>query len=168
MGHAYKLLFVFRPLVWMLVAMLVAAFGRVFFKRLVNVIAIFLLILGICGAVYMTKSIQYCLDPFNFPTTDDWMLCIVGSVTTLFFLTGALGYMLFGRLVDDEDEKASKHRELFGKIIGWMLALSLPLAIMGYSIPFFLLDNVVAYIVGILGELGGIVLMVIIIKKMKE
>ena len=53
MEHAYKLLFIFRPVVWALIAALVVMFGNAFFKKLINAVVVFLFVIGISGGIFM-------------------------------------------------------------------------------------------------------------------
>lgn len=168
MGHAYKLLYIFRPIVWMLVAALVVLFGKAFLKKLLNAIAIFLFAIGIIGGVYMISYFQKVLDPYYFATADEWSQCIVGSVTVICFLMCAVAYLLVGQTVDKENGKETKHKKLKQNIAGGLFTLVLPVAVMGYCLPFFFLDSVAGIIVGIIGEIIGLLILVAIIRSFKK
>lgn len=165
MGHAYKLLFIFRPFIWFLVAMLVVAFGRCFLKKLLNGIAIFLFLLSIGGSYVLIDLINKVADPYYFATTDEWSQVIVGSVTLTCFLISALGYFLIAQTVEGKDGKVSKHANLLKGIVSWMFACMIPFAVMGYCLPFFLLDSIAGIIVGAIGEVLGFSLLVFIVCK---
>lgn len=168
MGHSYKILYLLRPFIWFLVAGLVATFGNLFLKRLLNGVAIFLFILGIGGVYLMTGMIQQVMDPFYFATVEEYMNCIVGSVTTVVFLVGAIGYFLTASVVKTEEGKESKYAQLKQKIAGYLMALLLPFAIMGYTLPFFLLDSIIAKCIGVIGQIGGIALAIVIIRRFNK
>lgn len=162
MDIAHLLVTLLRPVVWGLVAIMVVAFGKVFLKRLFNIIAIFLFLISLGGAYYVGHEMTRLLDPYSFATNDDWTLCIVGTVSVICFMLAAVGYMLFAQTIDAGDGKVSKHSDLLRKIVAWMVLLIFPFAIMGYSLPFFLLDSVAGFIVGVIAESIGVIIIIVI------
>lgn len=165
MEHAYKLLFIFRPLVWAMIGCLVVALGNRFLKRLLNLISIFLFVISIGGAWVMSGYYERVADPYYEATADDWTKCIVGSVTLICFMVFAFGYMMMARGVDTGDGKAREPGRLASKLVGWMMLLMVPFAIMGYCLPFFLLDSIAGIIVGVIGECVGVLVAIKLIRS---
>ena len=117
MGHAYKLLFIFRPIIWALIAALVVMFGNAFFKKLLNVVVVFLFVIGIAGGIFMSNYIMEVMDPFYFATSDDYTKCIVGSVTVICILICAVAYLLLSQTIDTGNGKEIKHKDLIQGIV---------------------------------------------------
>ncbi|MCQ2515505.1 MAG: hypothetical protein MJ094_01415 [Saccharofermentans sp.] len=163
MGAVHFIVALFRPIVWALVAMLVVSFGMRFLKRLLSGISIFLLILSIGGAWLMNNMLTEALDQ-RYLTSDEISQLIVGNVTVIAFMVCSVGYMLAAMSVG-KDGKPSKHAKVFGNITGWMFILLIPFAVMGYSLPFFFLDSVAGIVVGIIGEVGGLILGVTVVRR---
>lgn len=163
MGAVHFLVALFRPLVWGLVALVIVSFGARFLKRLLSGISIFLLVLSIGGAWLMNNMLSEALDK-RYLSSDEISQLIVGNVTVIAFLVCSVGYMLAAMSVG-KDGKPSKHAKVFGAITGWMFILLIPFAVMGYSLPFFFLDSVAGIVVGILGEIGGVVLGVTVVRR---
>ncbi len=154
--------------------MMVAAFGRRFLKGLLNIIAIFLFIISIGGCYFIDQQIKKIMDPFSFATSDDWTLCIVGTVTVICFLVCATSYMLVAREVRPEGEEGHEEKEdgviiqFLQKVCGVMLVFMLPFAVMGYCLPFFLLDSIAGIVVGVIGEGAGLALAVAIVRSVRK
>lgn len=165
MEHAYKLLFIFRPLVWALIGCLVVALGNRFLKRLLNLISIFLFVISIGGAWVMSGYYEKVADPFCEATVDDWTMCIIGSVTLICFMVFAFGYMMMARGVDTGDGWHKEPNKIVATIVGWMITFIFPFAIMGYCLPFFLLEEPAGKVVGAIGECVGIGIAIAIIRK---
>ena len=106
------------------------------------------------------------MDPFNFSTRDDYVNCIVGSVTVICIMICGVAYLLIAQTIDTGDGRPIKHKELKEKIAGRLFGLVLPFAVMGYCLPFFFLDSVAGIVVGVIGEIVGVLILIAIMRKL--
>lgn len=150
MWRAYKILYIFRPLVWAFFIFLIGVFGMRFKKKLLNGISIFLALLSLGGVYLTTTLINDVIDAGRHADTEQIMQCIVGSFMTMFFIIFSIGYMLAAKTVKTGDGKdiSDKSRSTIQIILGCGAYYIAPLAFFVFSIPLLLLEEVAGKIVG--------------------
>ena len=69
MEHAYKLLYLLRPVIWGLFVFLIGVYGNRFYKKLLTIISAFLAIISVGGVALSTHLINHALTAYNMGQT---------------------------------------------------------------------------------------------------
>ena len=78
MEHAYKLLYLLRPVIWGLFVFLIGVYGNRFYKKLLTIISAFLAIISVGGVALSTHLINHALTAYNmgeYVERNDLVLC---------------------------------------------------------------------------------------------
>lgn len=116
MEHAYKLLYLLRPVIWGLFVFLIGIYGNRFYKKILTIVSMFLAIMSVAGVVLSTHLINHVLTAYNmdeYVERNDFVLCYVGVTMTILLLVCSIGYGLMASTVDNGD----------GKVVGGVLEL---------------------------------------------
>lgn len=162
------LLVLLRPLVIGIVVILVGIFGRKFLKRLLNGVSIFLGIITAGGIYISVKAVSNLIEYGSYASSDDIAKAIIAVIMTACFLFFTVLYGFLAMTSDEkttEGEKGSKARKIVQKILNTVLEFLFPLCLMGFSLPFFFMEEPAGKVVGTIIEAIGIFICVLIARK---
>lgn len=171
MEFSYKLLYLLRPVIWGLFAILIGVYGNRFFKKLLTIITVFLAIMSVAGAALSTHLISHVLTAYNmgeYVERYDLVLCYVGVTMTILILICSIGYGLMASTVDAGDGKAAKNVLKRKEIVETMKLLPIPVSIIVFSVVFFTLEEVAGKVAGVVFQLVGWIWLICVIKYVKN
>lgn len=167
MEHSYKLLYVLRPVIWGLLAFMICIYGKIFFKKLLTIVSVFLTIMSIGGVVLSMYLISHVINDYNmgeYVANNDLVLCYVGVAMTILMLIAAIGYGLMVSTVDTGDGKVAKNALKRKKIVEILKLLTIPVSIIVFSVVFFTLEEVAGKVVGVVFQIVGWFWLICVIK----
>lgn len=171
MEHAYKLLYLLRPVIWGLLVFLIGIYGNRFYKKILTIVSMFLAIMSVAGVVLSTHLINHVLTAYNmdeYVERNDFVLCYVGVTMTILLLVCSIGYGLMASTVDTGDGKVAKNAKWRKEIVETMKLLPIPVSIIVFSVVFFTLEGVAGKVVGGVLELIGWFWLICVIKYVKN
>lgn len=171
MEHAYKLLYLLRPVIWGLFVFLIGVYGNRFYKKLLTIISAFLAIISVGGVALSTHLINHALTAYNmgeYVERNDFVLCYVGVTMTILLLVCSIGYGLMASTVDTGVGKEAKKEKNRKEIVETMKLLPIPVSIIVFSVVLFTLEEVAGKIFGVVLELVGWFWLICVIKYVKN
>lgn len=162
------LLVLLRPLVIGIVVILVGVFGRKFLKRLLNGVSIFLGIITAGGIYISVKAVSNLIEYGSYASSDDIAKAIVAVIMTICMLFCTVLYGFLAVSSDKksaEEKKESKAWKLVQKILSKGIEFLFPFCLMGFSLPFFFMEEPAGKVVGTIIEVIGVFICVLIARR---
>jgi len=170
LDHSYKILYLLRPVVWGLFAMLIAVYGNRFYKKLLTAVSVFLGIMSAAGvalSMHFISAVIRAYDYGEYISDNDLIYCYVSVVMTILLIIASIGYGLMAGIINPKEGVTPEIVEKREKIIAVLKLLPIPVSLILFSVPLFLLDEFAGKIIGVVLELIGWFWLISVVKNSK-